>query len=121
MSHHWNTAIQILLKGRVGHSRTEFSHLGFGTPAVPRKLITADIDPIKASCAFLHAYSVLSCFFGEGMGDEVGESNRGEDGKKPSDDDELLVTSGSSSSHRLFRTESHLTPVMVEAIISSSC
>ena len=54
--------------------RDEPPYLGFGTPALLRKLTTADIDPTKASCAFFNSYSLEVNGFLEGRrGDEFGD------------------------------------------------
>lgn len=50
------------------------AYLGFGTPAELRKLMTAEIEPTRASCEFLYSYRVLCCRFldwplGEGGGE----------------------------------------------------
>jgi hypothetical protein len=86
-------------------------YLGLGIPETLRKLMTAEMEPTRASVAFFKSYSVTFPRFREGRDDEEdGDCGRELavlcDVRDWMEEEEFCIR-GSSSSHTLLPMESH--------------
>jgi hypothetical protein len=90
-------------------------YLGLGIPETLRKLMTAEMEPTRASVAFFKSYSVTLPRFREGRDGEEENEEDGDCGRELAvlcDDrdwteEEEFCIRGSSSSHTLLPMESH--------------